>query len=478
MAPYDFRVEKDETRLRREQAQAAASIPPVFAVDVRVSSEMLNRFATFQEKALAVVLDPNLQPTERTASIRNLGVPLSEESADALGATGRARRALHELGGWLHEIYDAGVVAEKRNGQILGYTSVTVRDGDTESPRAARSLFDRRDGLVLIEARGRTAFPGDPRSVHLVTELAAPFIQPNVIYDRAESEWRRVQAQGAVQATIGFVQKDELIVDANQRLSRDALLKLRSLRNLEAARRGRTEFLYPPVARMLLMLLFIVVFSTYLRLELPAVYRNNAMLAMFALLTAVVLALAEVQVGILGLSEFTVPLALAPLVVGSLLEKRPALTFTLILTVVATAVSELRAPFVPVAVMGGVTAVYSVSRLRHRWHFARAFLTIALANLAAILAWDLARVASAQVVARDALWGSLNAFLAVAFAFLLLPAVEQVFGLTSDITLLELSDLNRPLLKQLQLAAHGTYHHSMVVGSLAEAAAEAIGANS
>jgi putative nucleotidyltransferase with HDIG domain len=227
------------------------------------------------------------------------------------------------------------------------------------------------------------------------------------------------------------------------------------------------------------MLLFIAVFVTYLRMELPGVYRNNAMLGMFTVLTGVVVALAVLQVGILGLSEFTVPLALAPLVVGTLLDKRPALMFTLVLTVVVTAVCELQAQFVPLAVMGGVTAVYSVARLRHRWEFARAFLTIALANLAAILAWDLGRFTSLQNVLTDAMWGGLAAFLAVALAFLLLPVVEHLFGLTSDITLLELSDLNRPLLKRLQLEASGTYHHSMVVGSLAEAAAEAVnGTNS
>jgi putative nucleotidyltransferase with HDIG domain len=199
---------------------------------------------------------------------------------------------------------------------------------------------------------------------------------------------------------------------------------------------------------------------------------------MFTVLTGVVMLSAKLLVGVLGLSEFTVPLALAPLVVASLLEKRPALMFTLMLTVVVTAVCELRPPFVPVAVMGGVTAVYSVSRLRHRWEFARAFLTIAVANVAAILAWDLARVESLQILLRDAGWGTANAFVAVTSAFLLLPLVEHAFGLTSDITLLELSDLNRPLLKKLQLDAPGTYHHSMVIGSLAEAAAEAIGANS
>jgi len=267
-------------------------------------------------------------------------------------------------------------------------------------------------------------------------------------------------------------------VDANQRIDHAAVLKLRSLRDIEMARRDTPEFLYPPLARMLLMLLFIAAFATYLRMELPAVFRNNAMLATFTLLTAVVVAVAQVLVGTLGLSEFTVPLAVGPLVVASLLDKRPALVFTLMLAVAVTAVVELRAPFMPVALLGGVTAIYSVSRLRHRWHFARANLTIAVANLSAILAWDLARATPLQTVARDAMWGGLNSILAVSLAFVLLPIVEHWFGLTSDITLLELSDLNRPLLKRLQLEAPGTYHHSMVVGSLAEAAAEATGANS
>ena len=84
----------------------------------------------------------------------------------------------------------------------------------------------------------------------------------------------------------------ELIVDANQRIDAPTVLKLRSLRDVELARRNRSEFLYPPLARMLLMLLFIAAFTSYLRMELPAVARDNAMLAMFALLTAVTMTVA------------------------------------------------------------------------------------------------------------------------------------------------------------------------------------------
>jgi cyclic-di-AMP phosphodiesterase PgpH len=478
VAPFDFRVQKEESQLRREQAQAAAAVPPVFLVDGRVSSETLNRFANFQERVTATVLDATLSPADRAQRLRTLGVPLSDEAAQALASPGRARRAMRELGSVLNEVFSAGVVAEKHNDLLFGYRNVILREGETESTRPVSLLYDRREALARVDQRARVTFPGDPAGVRLTNEMAGPFVQPNVTYDKADTDYRRVLAQGAVPTMVGFVQKDELIVDANQKVEGEALLKLRSLRNLELARQSRSEFLYPPVARMLLMLLFIAVFAAYLRMELPGVFRDNAMLAMFTLLTASVMGVAQLQVGTLGLTEFTVPLALAPLVVASLMEKRPALVFTLMVAVATATVVELRTTFVPVAVMGGVTAVYSVSRLRHRWHFGRAFFTIALANLAAILAWDLARVTSAQAVARDVAWGGLNAFLSVSLAFMLLPLVEHVLGLTSDITLLELSDLNRPLLKRLQLEAPGTYHHSMVVGSLAEAAAEAIQANS
>ncbi|HVP15338.1 MAG TPA: HDIG domain-containing protein, partial [Terriglobales bacterium] len=436
------------------------------------------RLAAFQERVLGVVLSPGIKPGERADSLRALGVPLSMESAAALSAPGRARHVLRELGTWLNDLYRAGVVSEKRNGQVQGYSSISLREGESEAPHAASLLLDRREAMAYIDRRAHESFRDDPRGVKLAEELAGPFLQANVLYDRPETEWRRVQAQGAVPALLGFVQKDEKIIDAGEKVNRDALDKLRSLATLQAAERGPRDLLYPPLARALLMLLFMTAFVAYLRMELPGVYRDNNMLALFTLMTVVVLGAAELLVGVLGLPELLVPLAAAPFVTASLLDKRPALVFTLMLTVVVLTVSELKPPFVAVAVMGGVTAVYSVARPRHRWHFAAASLALALANMLALLFWDLGRQVKPEAMLRDAGWGAGNAFLSVAIAFLLLPVVEHLFGLTSDVTLLELSDLNRPLLKRLQLEADGTYHHSMVVGILAVRAADAIGANS
>ncbi len=478
VAPNDFRIQKDEITLRREQEEAALAVPPVFVRDQRARTDALERWSAFQERALAVVSDPDVGPRERAEKLKLLGVPLDAAAIDALSAPGRARRALTEMGTWLPEVLETGVLAEKRSGLILGYRNVTLREGELESSAPATRFLDRPEALEQLQRRARTAFGADARGATLVAAMSAPFVVPTITYDRAETEWRRSNAKTAVPDMIGMVKKDELIVDANERVTHDAVLKLRSLRNLEAARRTESEYLYPPLARMLLMLLFIAAFATYLRMELPWVFGDNGMLAMFTVLTIAVLGCVVAIVPIAGLSEFSVPLALAPLVVASLMEKRPALVFTLMLSVLVMAVAELRAPFVAVAMMGGVTAVYSVQRLRHRWHFVRAFFAIGLAQVAAILAWDLARSTPVAGMLNDGLWGILSALFATAVAFGLLPIVEQVFRLTSDITLLELSDLNRPLLRRMQLEAPGTYHHSMVVGSLAEAAAEAINANS
>src|SRR5689334_4785864 len=343
VAPHDFRIQKDDLTLRREQEEAALAVLPVFVVDQRARTDALERWSAFQERALAVVSDPAVGPRDRVEKLKVLGVPLDAAAVEALSAPGRARRALAEMGPWLSEVLQSGVVAEKRGGFIFGYRNVSLREGDVENTVPATQFLERSEALDKIQAHARTAFGVDTRGSTLVLALAEPFVVPTVAYDRAESEWRRANAKSTVPDVVGMVKKDELLVDANERVSHDAMLKLRSLRNLEAARLSQTEHLYPPLARMLLMLLFISAFVLYLRMELPQVFMDNGMLAMFTVLTVAVLGCVIAIVNVAGLSEFAVPLALAPLVVASLMEKRPALVFTLMLSVLVMAVAELRA---------------------------------------------------------------------------------------------------------------------------------------
>jgi putative nucleotidyltransferase with HDIG domain len=134
-------------------------------------------------------------------------------------------------------------------------------------------------------------------------------------------------------------------------------------------------------------------------------------------------------------------------------------------------------PFAFVSVIAGVIGAHSVRRVRHREDFYWSGIRIVAAYAAAIVVADIANVDLGLTTLTRAGWGGLNAIVSMGVVVVALPLFERGFRVTTDITLLELADMNKPLLRKMAMTAPGTYHHSIVVGNLAEAAAEAIRAN-
>jgi hypothetical protein len=131
-----------------------------------------------------------------------------------------------------------------------------------------------------------------------------------------------------------------------------------------------------------------------------------------------------------------------------------------------------------VHLLGGLVGVLSASSVKQRSDLIRSGLFISLANALGIISFiALLQKARLDVVAYNALWGILNGFFCGVLSIGFLPYFEHMFGISSNIKLLELSDFNQPLLKRLMVEAPGTYHHSLLVGNLAQTAAGAVGAN-
>jgi putative nucleotidyltransferase with HDIG domain len=476
-APFDFHVRKDDAVLARERDAAALAVPPVVASDQRVWDDARRRFASFSEGATSI-LARNVDPDERQALLRQLGAPLPAETYAALSAPTRATRVLASAERVIDELYATGVLADKRAPAMLGATTVDLRSPAGERPVNVDSLVDLRQAAAAARARAAQIFPGDAASQAALSAVVGAFVRPNVIFDAVETDWRRSQARMAVMPDVGEVKKSERIVDAGERITPAALARLRSLDALRGEMRGPADFFYPSLARIVLLLIFVVAFAVYLRFEQPAVYRDNGLLLLCALLASATFGLASVVTNVLHLPEYAVPVAFAPLILSILFDKRLALVFTLLLVVAVSAVAEYRPTFVPVAAFGAIVAVYAVRRLRQRRHFYAALLTMAMAVTLAIAALGFGQQAPVRTIARDVLAGIMGSAMSAFLAMVFLHVVESAFRIPSDITLLELSDLNRPLLRRLMMEAPGTYHHCLLVGSLAESAAEAIGANS
>jgi len=476
-APFDFHVRKDDAVLARERDAAALAVPPVVASDQRVWDDARRRFAGFSEGATSI-LARNVDPDERQALLRQLGAPLPAETYAALSAPTRATRVLAASERVINELYATGVLADKRAPAMLGATTVDLRSPAGERPVNVDSLVDLRQAAAAARARATQLFPGDAASQAALAAVVGAFVRPNVIFDAVETDWRRSQARMAVAPDVGEVKKNERIVDAGERITPAALARLRSLDALRGEMRGPADLFYPSLARIVLLLIFVVAFAVYLRFEQPAVYRDNGLLLLCALLASATFGLASVVTNVLHLPEYAVPVAFAPLILSILFDKRLALVFTLLLVVAVSAVAEYRPTFVPVAAVGAIVAVYAVRRLRQRRHFYAALLTMAMAVTLAIAALGFGQQAPVRTIARDVLAGIMGSAMSAFLAMVFLHVVESAFRIPSDITLLELSDLNRPLLRRLMMEAPGTYHHCLLVGSLAESAAEAIGANS
>ena len=119
-----------------------------------------------------------------------------------------------------------------------------------------------------------------------------------------------------------------------------------------------------------------------------------------------------------------------------------------------------------------------VRRVRHRSEIFRALLLVTMVNMFCASAVGMMAGDLGLSMLTNTGWAVVSALLSTAVALFMIPILEMTCRVTTDLTLLELSDLNRPLLKRLMLEAPGTYHHSMVMGTLVEAGCEAVGANS
>jgi putative nucleotidyltransferase with HDIG domain len=170
------------------------------------------------------------------------------------------------------------------------------------------------------------------------------------------------------------------------------------------------------------------------------------------------------------------PVSLGGVLLTVLFNTRLAFAGSLSLTILAALMLDAPIEYFMFAFVGGLVGIFSLARRQDRTAFFRAGGAIGLANAYTLVAFALLEAKSGSLGA-DIVGGMANGLIVAVLAAGLLPLLEQPFGRTTAFTLLELSNLNEPMLKYLILTAPGTYHHSTMVGTLAEAAAEAIHAN-
>ncbi|MCK4859992.1 MAG: HDIG domain-containing protein, partial [Candidatus Omnitrophica bacterium] len=180
---------------------------------------------------------------------------------------------------------------------------------------------------------------------------------------------------------------------------------------------------------------------------------------------------------VFSLPVLFIPAASAPMLVAMLLGSPLAIFLTIVLSLF----SGLLTNSLHISILcfaGGIVGVYAVEGIKRRAQLVKAGFLVGFVNLLVVVSLSLLRKQEFLELMKDGLWAMSQGLLSAFMVMGVLPLFEHLFKLTTNISLLELSDLNHPLLKRLIMEAPGTYHHSLIVGNLSESASEAIGANS
>jgi cyclic-di-AMP phosphodiesterase PgpH len=480
VAEFSFPVPKTEEELSRERAEAASGVLPelVFLPGAVVEMEgAVRNFFVGLDSLMVFTAPDERRDSLRTRLARERIYPSPAALTYLLQP--EARRELRvSMERAVGEVLPRGVVSSQAPRD--GVAAYIVRGmGDAEQLVRRDSVPTQETFLSLAAER---LPPGvRPEVVELQRLFLISLFQPSLAYDEQATEAARQQARAAVPTVRTTVMAGEAIVRAREQIGEREAERLRAYRNAMLERGIDLDEGYaswaPVLGALLYNTLVLLIIGVLLFLFRTPVYRDVRSVILLALLVVAV-AGAAALIARLSLPAELIPVTFAALIVAALWDGRLALVFALLLAMLVggqTPFQGLTPLFT--ATLGGAAAAFSVSAVHRRsktWVFVSA---ITLAYAAAALTMGLVRSREVSDVLTSMGWGAVNAVIASLLAIGFLPLFEAFTRITTAPTLLELSDLNRKLLKRLSFEASGTYHHTINVANLAEVACHAIGAN-
>ncbi|MHB0976271.1 MAG: HD family phosphohydrolase [Candidatus Aquicultorales bacterium] len=331
----------------------------------------------------------------------------------------------------------------------------------------ADDIAAKKDKLVKAAYEGSA----DSATNQLVGDVASEFLVANYVYDEERTEELRRDAVASVEPVTIQKQKGEEIVGEGKIVTETHIRLLREL-GLLGQRIDFTKL----VGFVLMSLAIISAFALYLHNYQRRVFENGRLLLVLGLILIGTLSIGKIAV------SFSMPY-LVPVVAAGMIA---TLIFSVELATGVIIVTGLNAGlmagqdfrFVLIWLLGGLFAAHTVGHIKHRTDLARAGAVVSLAvGGLSVSSTLLGPSVTVEELVKSLGWGLASGMYASVLTIGVLPFLEKMFGLTTDVRLVELSYANQPILRDLMMNAPGTYNHSVMTGNLAESAAEEVGAN-
>lgn len=479
IAPFDFPVMKTPGELEAESTRIIAETPPVLTYDHQIADSAQRTLMAFFDRAERLSSSgssPRLRVERLATAFPWLDVSVLPPPRNT-GGWLALRFATQDV---MSRLYSVGVFADNRYLPGPDNPFVIVARTPGEIPLKRDQIFDVHGASDRVR-RELAEIPGvDSLEQDALVQFLRGLLLSNLTFDPETTEHRRQEALAEIRPYKVRIFRGERIVAKNERVTAVHAERLTSLAKIRAEQRdGRNALgiLVPVGGRIMYALLCILGVAGHLFYFRRRLWTRTSVIVLLAVLWAGVLLAARFAHAAGGQALYLIPVPLAAILITVLLDLGTGLVSTVFLSFLVGVVTGFSFPIFSLGLAVGLTSAYSVRHIRRRYDFYRPALYGAIVYALGILVVETLRFSSTQVIISAVGYGMLNAVLGAFVAIGVLPVFESLMGFTTSLTLLELSNLNHPLLRRLALEAPGTYHHSMIIGNLAESAAESIGAD-
>jgi putative nucleotidyltransferase with HDIG domain len=448
IAPFDFAILKQKADLQKERRIALAEAYLFFRVDTdkrefakseflaRLDREGQNRF-TPQEKEMVINTAFSLLDSIYSRGIIEMIPPLEKETPD----------------------FRIGVIKDNM-ARIIPVNSLFT--------------ISKANEFLLMNLATAQGIDGK-----FILPILQSGIMHNVLFDEYLTRTQREQSLASISTTRGMVQKGERIIAKGELVNESKFQQLESLR-LEFESNSGTGYNFKMIllGRVILIAMALLVFGLFMFTFRHDIYSENRNIVLMLLLVTIMVSFTTLVMNMHVSYIMAVPICLVPIIVRTFYDTRLALFVHIITIIILGFLVPNSFEFLFMQLITGIIAIISIVHLHHRSQFFFTSLMILVSYSAIYVGMTLMQEGSFEQLNRaNFLMFGISALLTL-FSYPLIYLFERIFGMVTDVSLIELSDTNSKLLRELAIKSPGTFQHSLIVSNIAEEAARAIGANS
>ena len=442
IATFDFPVYKTPDEVKAERDSALSQFQPFYTEDVQIAQRQIAAF----------------------------------ETAWRAGRFGDVpAHCLNHVDKMLRGVYEAGMVPSADLSQMAKERTPGVRvvEGTEAVTRPITELYSTRSAYEYIVYADTVNFPRELLARCNINE----YLSPNLSIDSAKTSAVLEDLLAAVSPASGMVQSGQRIIDRGEIISAEQYKILQSFERETVRRNDPSKGMWQVVTgQVMFVLCVIVAFVFYLRLFRREYLRSPHSILLLSSLIAIFPLITYAMVDQKFLNVYMVPYAMVPIFVRIFMDSRTAFMTMVCSVILSSLALHSNYEFVVVQFMSGMTAIYALRDLTERSQLLRVALAVFVTSSAIMLGYDLSQGIEFSHLDRSMyVYNAVNGVLLL-FAYPLLYMIEKLFGFTSSVTLVELSNTNNSVLRRMSKVAQGTFVHSLQVANLAAEVADKIGA--